>query len=148
MKFFTPVLTFAILAATCLAYPSGYGVHKGEIEDNGISYSSYSSSNGHSEDHYDGGESSDGDSGHYDHHVDYYDYPKYEVDYGVHDPHTGDYKKAWETRDGDVVKGGYSFTEADGSVRVVHYTSDAKSGFNAVVTHLGKPNQSHGDEHH
>lgn len=36
---------------------------------------------------------------------DYYAYPKYSFEYGVDDPHTGDHKKQWETRDGDVVKG-------------------------------------------
>lgn len=32
-------------------------------------------------------------------------YPKYTFDYSVNDPHTGDHKNQWETRDGDVVKG-------------------------------------------
>lgn len=32
-------------------------------------------------------------------------YPKYAFDYSVKDPHTGDHKTQWETRDGDVVKG-------------------------------------------
>lgn len=34
-------------------------------------------------------------------------YPKYSFEYGVDDPHTGDHKKQWEFRDGDVVKGMY-----------------------------------------
>lgn len=42
-----------------------------------------------------------------DEHKDYYAYPKYKFDYGVKDPHTGDNKDQWETRDGDVVKGEY-----------------------------------------
>lgn len=32
-------------------------------------------------------------------------YPKYHFDYGVSDYKTGDIKKQWEMRDGDVVKG-------------------------------------------
>lgn len=43
-----------------------------------------------------------------DEHKDYYAYPKYKFDYGVKDPHTGDNKDQWETRDGDVVKGEYN----------------------------------------
>lgn len=34
-------------------------------------------------------------------------HPKYAFDYSVNDPHTGDHKSQWETRDGDVVKGKY-----------------------------------------
>lgn len=34
-------------------------------------------------------------------------YPKYAFDYSVNDPHTGDHKTQWETREGDVVKGKY-----------------------------------------
>lgn len=32
-------------------------------------------------------------------------HPKYSFDYSVKDPHTGDNKEHWETRDGDKVKG-------------------------------------------
>lgn len=32
-------------------------------------------------------------------------HPKYSFDYSVKDPHTGDDKEHWETRDGDKVKG-------------------------------------------
>ncbi|CAH0407847.1 unnamed protein product [Chilo suppressalis] len=60
-------------------------------------------------------------------------YPKYEYTYSVADGHTGDNKSQQESRDGDVVKGSYSFHEADGSVRTVEYTADDHSGFNAVV---------------
>ncbi|CAH2230496.1 jg18599 [Pararge aegeria aegeria] len=60
-------------------------------------------------------------------------YPKYEFNYSVADGHTGDNKQQQESRDGDVVKGSYSFLEADGSVRSVHYSADDHSGFNAVV---------------
>ncbi|XP_058463112.1 pro-resilin-like [Malaya genurostris] len=68
---------------------------------------------------------------------DYYSYPKYNFEYGVDDPHTGDHKKQWEVRDGDVVKGGYMLKEADGTTRVVEYTADDHNGFNAVVKKIG-----------
>ncbi|KAF7270913.1 hypothetical protein GWI33_016145 [Rhynchophorus ferrugineus] len=70
---------------------------------------------------------------------DYYAEPKYEFNYGVQDPHTGDHKTQHEVRDGDVVKGSYSVAEADGTLRTVHYTADAHSGFNAVVERTGHP---------
>ncbi|XP_064071254.1 cuticle protein 8-like [Vanessa tameamea] len=60
-------------------------------------------------------------------------YPKYEYNYSVADGHTGDNKQQQESRDGDVVKGSYSFQEADGSIRTVEYSADDHSGFNAVV---------------
>ncbi|XP_068630576.1 adult-specific cuticular protein ACP-20-like [Battus philenor] len=68
-------------------------------------------------------------------HVDYYAHPKYEFDYKVVDPHTGDKKSQHEYRDGDVVKGVYSLHEPDGSVRVVEYHGDKHSGFHADVKH-------------
>ncbi|XP_046392100.1 cuticle protein 19-like [Ischnura elegans] len=71
------------------------------------------------------------------HGVDYYAYPKYAFDYGVQSPHTGDVKNQWESRDGDVVKGAYSFHEADGTIRTVEYTADDHNGFNAVVHRSG-----------
>ncbi|XP_038210547.1 cuticle protein 21-like [Zerene cesonia] len=46
-------------------------------------------------------------------------YPKYEYTYSVADDHTGDNKQQREYRNGDVVKGSYSFREADGSIRTV-----------------------------
>ncbi|TKX27855.1 cuticular protein RR-2 [Spodoptera litura] len=60
-------------------------------------------------------------------------HPKYEYNYSVADSHTGDNKSQQESRDGDVVKGSYSFHEADGSVRTVEYSADDHSGFNVVV---------------
>ncbi|XP_071455312.1 cuticle protein 19-like [Hetaerina americana] len=71
------------------------------------------------------------------HAVDYYAYPKYSYEYGVNDPHTGDHKSQWETRDGDIVKGQYSLVEPDGSVRTVDYHADPHNGFNAVVRKSG-----------
>ncbi|CAH2107165.1 unnamed protein product [Euphydryas editha] len=60
-------------------------------------------------------------------------YPKYEYSYSVADGHSGDNKQQQEIRDGDVVKGSYSFHEADGSIRTVEYSADDHNGFNAVV---------------
>lgn len=60
-------------------------------------------------------------------------HPAYAFSYGVKDLHTGDVKSQWESRNEDGVKGHYSVLEPDGSIRSVHYTADAKNGFNAVV---------------
>ncbi|KAI5645282.1 insect cuticle protein domain-containing protein [Phthorimaea operculella] len=65
-----------------------------------------------------------------------YAHPKYEYSYSVSDHHTGDDKQQQESRDGDVVKGSYSFQEADGSIRTVEYTADDHNGFNAIVEYL------------
>jgi Insect cuticle protein len=72
------------------------------------------------------------------HHEDYHHYPKYNFEYGVKDPHTGDHKSQWEVRDGDAVKGEYTLDEADGTKRVVSYTASDKEGFNAVVKKIGQ----------
>lgn len=69
------------------------------------------------------------------------DHPRYAFEYAVNDAHTGDVKRQWEQRDGDVVKGQYSLVEPDGSVRTVDYTADWETGFHAVV-HRDKP-QTH-----
>jgi Insect cuticle protein len=83
-----------------------------------------------------------------DYHQDYYSYPKYKFEYGVKDPHTGDHKSQWEVRDGDVVKGEYSLDEADGTKRVVSYTSDKHNGFNAVVKKIGHAHHSEAYQPH
>ncbi|XP_035428611.1 histidine-rich glycoprotein-like [Spodoptera frugiperda] len=85
--------------------------------------------------------------GHHNYHVDYYAHPKYEYEYKVEDPHTGDKKYQHEYRDGDVVKGEYSLHEADGSIRTVKYTSDKKTGFNAEVLHKGNFKHDHHYHH-
>ncbi|XP_011498111.1 PREDICTED: larval cuticle protein A2B-like [Ceratosolen solmsi marchali] len=59
--------------------------------------------------------------------------PRYSYGYDVRDEVTGDFKSQHETREGDIVRGGYSFIESDGSRRVVDYVSDPVNGFNAVV---------------
>ncbi|KAH9628220.1 hypothetical protein HF086_003052 [Spodoptera exigua] len=71
--------------------------------------------------------------------MDYHAHPKYSFDYSVKDPHTGDNKEHWETRDGDKVKGTYTLIETDGTKRVVEYEADDKNGFNAVVHKIGTP---------
>lgn len=58
---------------------------------------------------------------------------KYEYEYSVQDPLTGDAKTQKETREGDAVVGSYSVVDADGTKRTVEYRADAKSGFNAVI---------------
>ncbi|XP_063890598.1 cuticle protein 19 [Helicoverpa armigera] len=85
----------------------------------------------------------------YGHSHDYYSYPKYSFDYAVADPHTGDHKTQWESRDGDVVKGAYSLAEPDGTTRIVEYTADKHNGFNAVVKRIGHAQhpQPHYDHH-
>jgi Insect cuticle protein len=86
------------------------------------------------------------DSGdHADHHEahDYHSHPSYKFEYGVKDDKTGDHKSQWETRDGDVVKGEYTVDEADGTHRVVEYSSDKKNGFNAVVKKIGHAHHHH-----
>ncbi|OWR42312.1 cuticular protein RR-2 motif 136 [Danaus plexippus plexippus] len=65
------------------------------------------------------------------------DHPRYVFNYAVSDPVTKDNKAQWEVRDGDQVKGAYSLTEPDGSIRVVDYSANDLSGFNAVVNKIG-----------
>ncbi|KAG5880411.1 hypothetical protein JTB14_003082 [Gonioctena quinquepunctata] len=73
----------------------------------------------------------------YSHNQDYYAYAKYQYEYGVTDPHTGDHKSQHEVRDGDAVKGYYTVADPDGTLRTVHYTADDHNGFNAVVQKSG-----------
>ncbi|XP_032521944.1 uncharacterized protein LOC116773572 [Danaus plexippus] len=110
------LLPLFVLAASTLAFDYGYNSHEGyQIQGESI------------EDHH----------GEYD--VDYHAHPKYSFDYSVKDPHTGDDKEHWETRDGDKVKGQYTVLETDGTKRVVEYEADDKNGFNAVVHKIGTP---------
>lgn len=84
------------------------------------------------------------------HEEEHHEHPAYAFSYDVHDPHTGDVKSQHETRDGDSVKGSYSLIEADGTKRIVDYSADKHTGFNAVVRkeagHHGY--QQHQDAHH
>uniref|UniRef100_A0A2H1VFG1 SFRICE_020156 n=1 Tax=Spodoptera frugiperda TaxID=7108 RepID=A0A2H1VFG1_SPOFR len=81
-------------------------------------------------------------------HVEYYSHPKYEFAYKVEDPHTGDKKSQHESRDGDVVKGVYSLHEPDGTVRIVEYHADKKTGFNANVKREGHAKHIVPEHHH
>lgn len=63
--------------------------------------------------------------------------PRYNFNYAVNDPVTGDNKAQTEVRDGGYVKGSYSLSEPDGTLRVVDYTADPVAGFNAVVKRVG-----------
>ncbi|KAE8573780.1 cuticle protein 7 [Halyomorpha halys] len=67
----------------------------------------------------------------------YYDPPKYNFEYSVHDPHTGDIKSQKEQREGEHTQGEYKLVEPDGSVREIHYTVEGKSGFLAEVQKQG-----------
>ncbi|XP_049542741.1 adult-specific cuticular protein ACP-20-like [Anopheles darlingi] len=74
---------------------------------------------------------------------DYYAYPKYQFEYGVKDPLTGDHKSQWEMRDGDIVKGAYTLDEPDGTQRIVEYRADDVNGFQAIVKRIVKPEATH-----
>lgn len=61
----------------------------------------------------------------------------YAFEYGVSDPHTGDHKQQWETKDKEgTVRGSYSLLEPDGTTRIVDYIAD-EHGFRAVVKKVG-----------
>lgn len=109
-------------------YPS----HHDEGHHGGESYNNHDQHHvGHDEGH------------HEEHHEDYHSHPKYKFEYGVKDEKTGDHKTHWEHRDGDVVKGEYTLDEADGTHRIVEYSSDHKTGFNAVVKTVGHAHHHH-----
>ncbi|XP_075971035.1 cuticle protein 19-like [Anticarsia gemmatalis] len=73
---------------------------------------------------------------------------KYEFAYEVKDPHTHDIKRHHESRHGDVVKGEYSLHQPDGTIRVVEYSSDKKTGFNANVHQKGHAKHIVPEHHH
>ncbi|XP_060520567.1 adult-specific cuticular protein ACP-20-like isoform X2 [Cylas formicarius] len=87
--------------------------------------------------HYDFGDHND-DAAFEDHNeekvMDYSDKARYHYDYSVNELHTHDIKSQWETRNGDKVEGEYIVVQPDGSKRVVKYTADKHTGFQAVVT--------------
>ncbi|KAI8429095.1 hypothetical protein MSG28_007655 [Choristoneura fumiferana] len=78
--------------------------------------------------------------------IDYYAHPKYQYEYKVEDPHTGDNKYQHEVRDGDVVKGVYSLLEADGSIRTINKMLFLR--FNAVVKHSAPGQHVHIEQRH
>lgn len=127
MNTFTFALGFALIAVAAAHSGSSY------VTRHDLSHEIHHGHGGGDAGSYGGGESSYG----HDDHKDYYAHPQYKFEYGVKDGHTGDHKSQWEHRDGDVVKGGYTVDEADGTKRVVEYTSDKKNGFNAIVKKIG-----------
>jgi hypothetical protein len=75
------------------------------------------------------------------------------TEYGVKDPKTHDHKSQWEHRDGDKVHGEYTLDEADGTKRIVKYSSDKHGGFTAHVERVGHASHPahyghHEEEHH
>ncbi|KAB0800711.1 hypothetical protein PPYR_06450 [Photinus pyralis] len=60
----------------------------------------------------------------------------YSFNYAVQDETTGDFKSQRESRDGDAVHGRYTVQEPNGMERIVEYTADGVSGFNAVVSYV------------
>ncbi|XP_067644823.1 histidine-rich protein PFHRP-III-like [Eurosta solidaginis] len=148
-------LTILVLIATTRA---GY-LHHGHASSYASVVQHHNDAHHHGTHDYDqhdayvGGASGDdsGADGHGKHHEELHSHPKYSFDYGVKDSHTGDHKSQWEHRDGDHVKGGYTLAEADGTTRVVEYSSDGHSGFNAVVKRIGHayhPQVKHHDHGH
>ncbi|XP_030755669.1 uncharacterized protein LOC115881999 [Sitophilus oryzae] len=79
-----------------------------------------------------------------------YEPRSYAFEYGVSDPHTGDHKTQWETKDKDgTVRGSYSLLDSDGTTRIVDYIADDQ-GFRAVVKKVGAHGTSvetHGLDH-
>jgi Insect cuticle protein len=57
----------------------------------------------------------------------------YEFNYDVHDQQTGDIKQQSEKAVNGAISGQYSLIDADGYRRIVDYTADDHSGFNANV---------------
>ncbi|CAK1579765.1 unnamed protein product [Parnassius mnemosyne] len=66
--------------------------------------------------------------------------PQYSLSKGIYNKFSGDLKSPHETRNGDSVRGFYSFTDADGRQRTFHYTADDKLGFKAGVARNNRDN--------
>lgn len=113
------------------------GSYKHQDSSDDGSYNHQDSSDDGSYKHQESSDNGAGYYGHEDHHEDFQHHPSYKFEYGVKDEKTGDHKSQWETRDGDVVKGEYTLEEADGTHRVVEYSSDKHNGFSAVVKKIG-----------
>jgi Insect cuticle protein len=135
------VTIFATLALFAAASAHGHGSSYVKRHDN-YGHHSEVSVHGHDDGHGHGYEH----GGH--HHVDYVHHPSYKYEYGVHDPKTKDHHSQWEHRDGDKVHGEYTLDEADGTKRVVKYSSDKHSGFSAHVERIGHAVHPHGHHGH
>jgi len=114
----------------------------------GSSYVKRHDDHGHHTEIHHSGKGDSGHGGHDDHHVDYHHHPSYKFEYGVKDPKTKDHHSQWEHRDGDKVTGEYTLDEADGTKRVVKYSSDKHSGFQAHVERIGHANHPAHYGHH
>jgi Insect cuticle protein len=110
--------------------------------------SSYNSRSDHYDGHHEVSEDSHGHDGHDDKHHDYHHHPSYKYEYGIHDPKSKVHTSQWEHRDGDTVHGEYTLDEADGTKRVVKYSSDKKGGFTAHVERIGHAEHPAHYEHH
>lgn len=135
MNSYTIILGLALIAIVAAHEGSSYvkrSDHFGHHEE--VSHQSH----GHDEHHH----------GHDDHHVDYHHHPAYKYEYGVTDPKTKDSHSQWEHRDGDKVHGEYSLDEADGTKRIVKYSSDKHGGFTAHVERIGHAAHPAHYEHH
>ncbi|XP_061394158.1 uncharacterized protein LOC133329707 [Musca vetustissima] len=125
---------------------TSYAVVTKHNDNEVVKYDDHADSHGFAEQvEYHGG--NDGYHGHDDHYGhegehdgDYNSHPKYEFAYGVEDHKTGDIKEQWESRDGS-----YSLKESDGTTRLVTYTSDKKTGFEATVHKIGQASHDHSD---
>uniref|UniRef100_A0A182KEV4 Uncharacterized protein n=1 Tax=Anopheles christyi TaxID=43041 RepID=A0A182KEV4_9DIPT len=144
----TSVVLMVVAVGSAYITGNGYKIltkHSSQYYDNGAnaidSYQPLGIGAGYSEAGLTGYKSSQDSSAGYPEngydYTDHYAYPKYKYDYGVQDAHTGDHKSQWEIRDGDVVKGGYTLYDADGTKRVVEYSSDKHHGFQAHVKRVG-----------
>lgn len=69
--------------------------------------------------------------------------PGYSYSYAVNDPSTGDNKAAEETLENGVVRGSYSLSEPDGTIRKVTYRADDVNGFQATVEKIGQAQYHH-----
>ncbi|CAG7726914.1 unnamed protein product, partial [Allacma fusca] len=64
--------------------------------------------------------------------LEYYAYPRFNYQYHVAHPITGEFKHHGEERDGPNVRGSYALLEPNGSIRHVHYVADI-NGFSVNV---------------
>lgn len=163
MNFFTLIVGFALIAAatahghamsyvkrsdqhghhTEISHGSGHGNAGGGDQGHGKGSGGEAGGHGYTEGHGAGAHESShaaedhGAGGHDDHHIDYHHHPSYNYEYGVYDTKTKDHHTQWENRDGDKVHGEYTLDEADGTKRVVKYSSDKHGGFTAHVELIG-----------
>ncbi|KAK7603599.1 hypothetical protein V9T40_003598 [Parthenolecanium corni] len=145
------IQVFLFLAGPCLSKPlndddeNDVSGHLGPLHNQGAPLY-YDTGHQNYEEEYPGYDGYASYAPHHDH--EHYAYPRYKFEYGVHDPHTGDIKKQYEERDGDVVRGYYSLVEPDGSIRIVEYTADDKHGFQATVRKIGPSHHPPPHHHH